>query len=85
VNSYRRNRVRKIAENVFEGLIKRLKFGKKDLEGGKLREYLWSIAYDMARAQVDLEISYDIAITEVQRLGSWQHGSMNSYGGRLIK
>jgi hypothetical protein len=48
VSSFRRNRARQYAEEIFDELVKHLGLGKKDLRGRRLVRRLWRRSWEIA-------------------------------------
>ena len=71
VSSLRRNKARQYAEEIFDELVKYLGLGKRDLRGRRIRRYLWRRSWEIARHQVDLEMSDGILVPRINSVSLW--------------
>jgi hypothetical protein len=72
VSSLRRNRARQYSREIFDELVKYLNLGIKDLGGRRVVRYLWRRSCEIARHQVDLEMSDGILVPRINSISLWQ-------------
>jgi putative transposase len=71
VSPLRRNRARQYSREIFDELVKHLDLGKRDLRGRRLVRYLWRRSWEIARHQVDLEMSDGILVPRINSASLW--------------
>jgi hypothetical protein len=71
ISSLRRNRARQYAEEIFDELVKCLNLWEKDLKDKKLVRLLWRKSREIARYQVDLEMSDGILVPRINSASLW--------------
>jgi putative transposase len=71
ISSLRRNRARQYSREIFDELVKHLGLGKKDLRGRRIVRYLWRRSWEIARHQVDLEMSDGILVPRINSVSLW--------------
>jgi len=71
ISSLRRNRARQYSRESFDELVKHLGLGKKDLRSKRLVRYLWRRSWEIARHQVDLEMSDGILVPRINSVSLW--------------
>jgi hypothetical protein len=71
VSSLRRNRARQYSREIFDELVKYLNLGKRDLRGRRIVRYLWRRSWEIARHQVDLEMSDGILVPRINSVSLW--------------
>jgi hypothetical protein len=71
VSSLRRNRARQYSREIFDELVKHLGLGKRDLRGRRIVRYLWRRSWEIARHQVDLEMSNGILVPRINSVSLW--------------
>jgi hypothetical protein len=71
VSSLRRNRARQYAEEIFREIVKYLNLREKDLKNKKLVRLLWRKSREIARYQVDLEMSNGILVPRINSVSLW--------------
>jgi IS605 OrfB family transposase len=71
ISSLRRNRARQYSREIFDELVKHLDLGKKDLRGRRIVRYIWRRSWEIARHQVDLEMSDGILVPRINSVSLW--------------
>ncbi|MDT7890321.1 MAG: hypothetical protein RQ885_15275, partial [Desulfurococcales archaeon] len=67
----KRNRARQYSRGIFDELVKHLGLGKRDLRGRRIVRYLWRRSWEIARHQVDLEMSNGILVPRINSVSLW--------------
>ncbi|MFZ8823656.1 MAG: hypothetical protein ACO2O0_05840 [Desulfurococcales archaeon] len=71
ISSLRRNRARQYSREIFDELVKHLDLGKRDLRSKRIVRYLWRRSWEIARHQVDLEMSDGILVPKINSVSLW--------------
>jgi IS605 OrfB family transposase len=71
VSSLRRYRARQYSREIFNEIVKYLNLGKRDLRGRRLVRYLRRRSWEMAKHQVDLEMSDGILVPRINSASLW--------------
>jgi putative transposase len=71
ISSLRRNRARQYSREIFDESVKHLGLGKRDLRGKRIVRHLWRRSWEIARHQVDLEMSNGILVPRINSVSLW--------------
>ena len=71
VSSLRRKRARQYSREIFDELVKHLGLRKRDLRSRRVVRHLWKKSWEIARHQVDLEMSDGILVPRINSVSLW--------------
>jgi IS605 OrfB family transposase len=71
ISSLRRNRAGQYSREIFDELVKHLGLGERDLRSKRIVRHLWRRSWEIARHQVDLEMSDGILVPRINSISLW--------------
>ncbi|MFZ8823743.1 MAG: hypothetical protein ACO2O0_06290 [Desulfurococcales archaeon] len=71
VSPLRRKRARQYSREIFDELVKHLGLRKRDLRSRRVVRHLWKKSWEIARHQVDLEMSDGILAPRINSVSLW--------------